>query len=267
MARIRMMKSVRTACAAALLLVMAACGATPTTTAASATASPTDAELLATADAADEPIVEVVAATTPSVVTVTSQVRTFTPFGGSDGEAVGTGFVVRADGFILTNQHVIDGASAVTVTLASGEERAATVVAEDVEHDLAVLNIAAEEELPALTLGSSDGLAMGETVVAIGYALDLSGGPTVTSGIISSLERTIDVQSSSGPGGTVRTYDRLLQTDAALNRGNSGGPLVTLDGLVVGVNVAAGDGVENIGFAIPIDVAETLLEQAFGEAA
>jgi serine protease Do len=267
MERIRMMKSVRITAASALLVVMAACGATPTTTTASPKPTATDAALLASADAGDEPIVQVVAAIMPAVVTVTSQLRTFTPFGGSDGEAVGTGFVVRADGFILTNEHVIDGASAVTVALDSGEEHAATVVAEDAELDLAVLKIDPDEELPAVTLGNSDGLEMGEIVVAIGYALDLSGGPTVTSGIISSLERTIDVQTSSGAGPTARTYEDLLQTDAALNRGNSGGPLVTLDGLVVGVNVAGGDGVENIGFAIPIDVAAPLLEQAYGATA
>jgi S1-C subfamily serine protease len=170
--------------------------------------------------------------------------------------------VVRSDGFILTNQHVIEGASAVTVTRASGQERSATVVAQDAKHDLAVLHID-EAGLPALTLGSSDGLAMGESVVAIGYALDLSGGPTVTSGIISSLERSIDVQDA----GAVRSYTGLLQTDAALNRGNSGGPLLALDGSVVGVNVAGGDGVENIGFAIPIGVADPLLQQAFGQTA
>jgi serine protease Do len=260
------MKQARTY-AAALSLVMAACGAGPTSPSASPTATSSDAAaLLAATDGDQEPIVQVVAAITPAVVTVTSQVPTFTPFGGSDGEAVGTGFVVRADGFILTNQHVIEGASAVTVTLASGEEHAAAVVAEDAEHDLAVLKID-DEDLPAVTLGNSDGVEMGEIVVAIGYALDLSGGPTVTSGIISSLERTIDVQNTSGAGPTARTFEDLLQTDAALNRGNSGGPLVTLDGLVVGVNVASGDGVENIGFAIPIDVAARLLEQAYGAAA
>jgi len=102
-------------------------------------------------------------------------------------------------------------------------------------------------------------------VVAIGYALDLSGGPTVTSGIISSLDRTINVGSSST--GTARSYEGLLQTDAALNHGNSGGPLVTLDGRVIGVNVAGGDGVENIGFAIPIETATPLLQEAFGQAA
>ena len=263
----RAMDKVRTATAAVLLTILVACGATPDETpAAEASAVTTDADLLATTDTSDEPTVEVVAATTPSVVTITSQVETFTPFGRSDGEAVGTGFVVRADGFILTNQHVIDGASAVTVTLATGEERTASVVGEGAEEDLAVLKIDAED-LPTVTLGNSGGLAMGETVVAIGYALDLSGGPTVTSGIISSLDRTIDVRDSGSPGATVRTYDGLLQTDAALNSGNSGGPLVTLDGLVIGVNVAGGDGVENIGFAIPIDAAAQLLDEAFGSTA
>jgi serine protease Do len=266
MATTRAIEKVRKATAAVLLTILVACGAThDERPAAQASAVTTDAELLATTNA-DEPIVEVVAAIIPSVVTVTSQVETFTPFGESDGEAVGTGFVVREDGFILTNQHVIDGASAVTVTLASGEARTASLVEEDAELDLAVLKIDAEG-LPTVTLGDSEGLAMGETVVAVGYALDLSGGPTVTSGIISSLERTIDVRDSGGPGATVRAYDGLLQTDAALNSGNSGGPLVTLDGLVVGVNVAGGDGVENIGFAIPIDAAAQLLDEAFGSTA
>jgi serine protease Do len=262
------MKGLRTVSAAVILLVLAACSATPTTTptvsSASATATTSGTELMASS-ADNEPVVAVVAAITPSVVTITSRVQTLTPFGRSDGEAVGTGFVVRSDGFILTNQHVVESASAVTVTLPSGEEHPATVVAEDAQHDLAVLKIDVAG-LPALSLGSTDELDIGETVVAVGYALDLSGGPTVTSGIISSLDRTINVQGSNGSG-TARSYTGLLQTDAALNHGNSGGPLVTLDGRVIGVNVAGGDGVENIGFAIPIDTAAPLLQQAFGRAA
>jgi serine protease Do len=256
------MNTVRRAMIAGVLVVMSACGAAAATTTSVTTSATTGAVPLATTPAADEPVVQVVAAVTPSVVTVTSQVRTVTPFGGSSGEAVGTGFVVRSDGFILTNQHVIEGASAVAVTLASGKELPATVVAQDATHDLAVLHVA-QDGLPALTLGTSDNLAMGESVVAIGYALDLSGGPTVTAGIISSLERTIDVQDAEA----VRHYTGLLQTDAALNRGNSGGPLLALDGSVVGVNVAGGNGVENIGFAIPIAAAAPLLQQAFGQTA
>ena len=96
--------------------------------------------------------------------------------------------------------------------------------------------------------------------MAIGHALDLAGGPTVTSGIVSSLDRAIDVSDATG----IRSYEGLLQTDAALNHGNSGGPLLTLDGRVVGVNVAGGEGVENIGFAIQIDAARLLIEDAEG---
>jgi serine protease Do len=262
------MSAKRIALITSLLVALAACGAgtagTPTESTSPAANGSTGTALLASSATADEPIVDVVAAALPSVVTVRSQVRTVGPFGATDGEAVGTGFVVRDDGFILTNQHVVGGASSVTVTTASGNEHRAAVVAEDAEHDLAVLKIDAAG-LTALTLGASDTLAMGETVVAIGFALDLSGGPTVTSGIISSLDRTIDVQNSSGGTPAVRTYRGLLQTDAALNHGNSGGPLLTLDGSVVGVNVAGGDSVENIGFAIPIDTAQPLLDEAFGQ--
>jgi serine protease Do len=222
-------------------------------------ATSSSTSVMASTSTGDEPIVDVVAATTPSVVTVTSDVQTLTPFGSSQGKAVGTGFVVRSDGYIVTNQHVVADASSVSVTLWNGTEHPATVVAQDEEHDLAVLKIDADG-LPALTLGDSNHVQIGETVVAIGFALDLSGGPTVTSGIVSSLDRSIDVQDST----RVRSYRDLLQTDAALNHGNSGGPLLSLDGRVIGVNVAGGDGVENIGFAIPIGVARPLLEQAVG---
>lgn len=107
-------------------------------------------------------------------------------------------------------------------------------------------------------------MAVGQRVIAVGYALSLEGGPTVTSGIISSLERTIRVQDSSGVSPGVRTYSDVLQTDAALNEGNSGGPLVTLDGEVIGVNAAGSALAENIGFAIAIDAAKPLIEEAIG---
>jgi serine protease Do len=170
---------------------------------------------------------------------------------------VGTGFIVRSDGFILTNHHVIESATSVTVSLADGRKLGARVLATDDARDLAVLKIDAQS-LPTVTLGDSSTVAVGQRVVAIGYALDLSGGPTVTSGIISSLQRTIQVQDQ----GSVRTYRDILQTDAALNPGNSGGPLVTLDGQVVGVNVAGSSQAENIGFAITINAAKSLVQQA-----
>ena len=256
------MNRIRTTALAAVLVVMTACGAGAAAKVASSgpTSSTTTANTAVMASTtSQEPIVDVVAATTPSVVTVTSEVQTMTPFGAQQGRAIGTGFVVRSDGYILTNHHVVANASSVSVTLPNGDVHPATLVAQDEAHDLAVLKIDADG-LPALTLGDSNDVEIGETVVAIGFALDLSGGPTVTSGIVSSLDRSVDVQDATGP----RSYRDLLQTDAALNHGNSGGPLVTLDGRVIGVNVAGGDGVENIGFAIPIDVARPLLEQSVG---
>ncbi|HYY08238.1 MAG TPA: trypsin-like peptidase domain-containing protein [Actinomycetota bacterium] len=257
------MKRMRTIVLAGVLVFLTACGAVATQAVDTSTDGGTNATLVASSNSTADPIVNVVSAAMPSVVTVTSQVRTFTPFGPQDGKAVGTGFVVRSDGFVLTNHHVIDGASSVSVTLPRGDDVSARVVADDPDHDLAVLKVDATG-LPALSLGTSKDLALGESVVAIGFALDLSGGPTVTSGIVSSLDRSIDVQSSDG---APKTYRGLLQTDAALNHGNSGGPLLTLDGRVVGVNVAGGDNAENIGFAIPIDVAAPLLAQAFGSIA
>ena len=257
------MNRIRTTALAAVLVVMTACGAggaAKVASSGSTSSSTTTANTAVMASTtSQEPIVDVVAATTPSVVTVTSEIQTMTPFGTQQGRAIGTGFVVRSDGYILTNHHVVANASSVSVTLPNGDVHPATIVAQDEEHDLAVLKIDADR-LPALTLGDSNDVQIGETVVAIGFALDLSGGPTVTSGIVSSLDRSVNVQDTTGP----RSYRDLVQTDAALNHGNSGGPLVTLDGRVIGVNVAGGDGVENIGFAIPIDVARPLLAQSVG---
>jgi serine protease Do len=219
-----------------------------------------------TYDPSDEPIVHVVQEVTPAVVTVTSTVHTTSFLGTSTGTAVGTGFVVRSDGIILTNNHVIENASKITVALADGTDLDARVLATDTDHDLAVLKVD-QTGLPTVTLGDSSAVEVGERVVAIGNALDLQGGPTVTSGILSSLARTIQVQDASTAGQTsVKTYTDVLQTDAALNSGNSGGPLVTLDGEVIGVNAAGNAQAENVGFAIAIDVAKPLIRQAVGQA-
>jgi serine protease Do len=218
-----------------------------------------------TYDPSAEPIVQVVKQVTPSVVTVTSSIRTTSFFGASTGTAVGTGFVVRSDGVVLTNNHVIENATGITVTLADGTDLTARVLATDPDHDLAVLKVDTTG-LPAVTLGDSSAVEVGERVVAIGNALDLQGGPTVTSGILSSLARTIQAQdpSSAAGQGSVKTYTDVLQTDAALNSGNSGGPLVTLDGKVIGVDAAGNSRAENIGFAIAIDVAKPLIRRAVG---
>jgi serine protease Do len=216
-------------------------------------------------DPSADPVVQVIEAITPAVVTVTSRSPSAGgPFGFvPPGRAVGTGFIVRSDGVIVTNEHVVGDSREVSVTLADGRAFRASVLAADPGHDLAVLTIDAEE-LPTVRLGDSASLAVGERVVAVGYALSLEGGPTVTSGIISSLQRTIEVQDSTGDafGPTMRTYRDVLQTDAALNAGNSGGPLVTLDSTVIGVNAAGTSRAENIGFAIAIDSAKPLIEDA-----
>jgi serine protease Do len=257
---------------ATVAVTVTACSTTdvPSPQASGSTAAAVRAQTSPTASDATgtDPIVRVVEEITPAVVNVSSRIPTTNPFlgGASANTAVGTGFVVRSDGLIVTNDHVVDGATEITVTLPDGTGLAARVVATDRDHDLAVLDVDAEG-LATVPLGDSSALAVGEPVVAIGYALDLEGGPTVTSGIISSLERTIEVQDSGGGPGAVRTYENILQTDAALNSGNSGGPLVTLDGQVVGVNAAGSAQAENIGFAVAINAAKPLIEQALGSLA
>jgi S1-C subfamily serine protease len=215
----------------------------------------------------DEPIVAVVKAVLPSVVNVTTD--QFNPEAPNQaGRGVGTGFIVRSDGIIATNCHVVEGASKITVFMngSTGNQFNGRVIGSDCEHDLAIVKVNATG-LPTLALGDSSALELGQRVVAIGYALGLDGGPTVTTGIVSSLDRTIQAQDpgcavdTCGPNQT-RTYANAIQTDAAINPGNSGGPLVNLQGQVVGINTAGTQSAENIGFAIAIDSAKGTIEQA-----
>ncbi|HEX9411472.1 MAG TPA: trypsin-like peptidase domain-containing protein [Actinomycetota bacterium] len=209
-----------------------------------------------------DPIVAVVKRVTPAVVNVTSSTLTQDALGGvQPGKGVGTGSIIRSDGVIVTNFHVVEGALNLKVTLPPPDGRSfqARVIGGDSDHDLAVLKIGATN-LPTIPLGNSSKLALGERVVALGYALALPGGPTVTSGIISGLARTVQVQDPSL--GITRTLEDALQTDAAINPGNSGGPLVDLGGNVIGINTAGNTGAENIGFAIAIDAARDIIEQA-----
>jgi serine protease Do len=163
---------------------------------------------------------------------------------------------------------VVPGASRISVFTSAEEpvRYAARVIGGDCEHDLAVLKVDATG-LPTLRLGSSADLRLGQQVVAVGYALALEGGPSVTAGIVSSLDRTIEVQDpqctvcSNG----VRTYSDVIQTDAAINHGNSGGPLVDMRGRVVGINSAGSDDAENIGFAIAIDSAKDTIRDAISD--
>jgi putative serine protease PepD len=169
----------------------------------------------------------------------------------SRGEGAGTGFVVDDRGTIVTNAHVVDGADTITVTVPGDQApRTAELVAADAGADVAVLRVADTAGLVAAPLADGGDVAVGDQVVAIGNALALEGGMTVTQGIVSALDRSIETGAGELSG--------LLQTDAAISSGNSGGPLVNARGEVVGINTAvatSGGGVSasNIGFVIPVD--------------
>ncbi len=174
----------------------------------------------------------------------------------SSGGAAGTGFVISSDGYIATNDHVVENAGGnVSVTFASGTSMSAKIIGKDQFADLAVVKIDATN-LPVAKLGDSAALKVGDDVVAIGNALALEGGPSVTSGIVSALHRQI--QEDNGA-----TLNDVIQTDAAINSGNSGGPLASSQGEVVGINTAVADPTmaQNIGFAISINYAKPILEQ------
>jgi serine protease Do len=164
-------------------------------------------------------------------------------------QGAGSGVIISSDGYILTNNHVVEGAKEVTVTLSDKKEYTATVVGLDPKTDLAVLKIDAEIELPAAGLGDSEALNVGDWVVAIGNPFGLN--HTVTSGIVSAKGRVI----GAGP------YDDFIQTDASINPGNSGGPLFNMKGEVVGINTAILPHGQGIGFAIPVETAKPLIPQ------
>ncbi|HEX2720394.1 MAG TPA: DegQ family serine endoprotease [Candidatus Deferrimicrobium sp.] len=163
--------------------------------------------------------------------------------------SLGSGFIVSPDGYILTNSHVVEKADEVTVTLLDKEEFKAKVVGTDPKIDIALIKIDAKKKLTYVALGDSDKLEVGEWVVAIGNPFGL--GHTVTAGIVSAKGRII----GSGP------YDDFIQTDASINPGNSGGPLFNLKGEVVGINTAIVQGGQGIGFATPIQLAKSVLDQ------
>jgi serine protease Do len=163
--------------------------------------------------------------------------------------AAGSGVIISKDGYILTNNHVVEGAKEVTVTFANEQEYKARVVGRDPKTDLAVLKIKSKESFPAVTMGDSDQLKVGDWVVAIGNPFGLNN--TVTSGIVSAKGRVI----GAGP------YDDFIQTDASINPGNSGGPLINMQGELVGINTAIVPNGKGIGFAIPVNTAKPLVPQ------
>jgi serine protease Do len=230
-----------------------------------ATPAPDVSARAVSASGRGEPVVAVVQKVLPAVVNVTTDVFQPDQFGGAQGQGVGTGFIVGSDGVIVTNCHVVEQATRISVFTSADKpvRYDARVIGGDCLHDVAVLKVDATG-LPTVPLGDSSSLVLGQPVVAIGYALALEGGPTVTSGIVSSLDRTIQARD---PGcmvcrNGVRTYSNVVQTDAAINHGNSGGPLVNMQGQVVGINSAGADTAENIGFAIAIDSVSSAIEQA-----
>ncbi|RKD25724.1 peptidase S1 [Ammoniphilus oxalaticus] len=166
-------------------------------------------------------------------------------------QSLGTGFIISKDGYILTNHHVVNGAQQIKVNMSGAEQKyTAKVIGQDPELDLAVLKIDAGKELPILELGNSDQIRVGEWSVAIGnpYGLD----HTVTVGVISAKQRPLNI-------GQARFKD-LLQTDASINPGNSGGPLLNLSGEVIGINTAINAEGQGIGFAIPINTVQEVLD-------
>jgi S1-C subfamily serine protease len=252
----------------ALSLLGAACTKSSPPPASSPQATALSGSTLPPLDPSRDPIVQVVDRVRPAVVNVTTDTLTMTAFGSQTGQVVGTGFIIRSDGVIVTNYHVVEGAQKITVVTPAPDSRRfeARVIGGDSTADLAVLKVDGKG-LPTVPLGNSSQLELGQQVVALGYALALKGGPTVTTGIVSAMGRVIQAQDpnyqpgGSTPGGT-RTYRDVIQTDAAINPGNSGGPLVNLAGEVVGINTAGAGQAENIGFSIAIDAAKPTIQRA-----
>jgi len=213
------------------------------------------------------PLVAVVEKVSPAVVNISAEstVREADPFFGIFGfgaerpaQSLGSGFIVDRNGIVVTNAHVIEGASRITVTLLDGRELDADVLGSDRDADLAVLKVKASN-LPALPLGHSSDLMIGETVIAIGNPFGLSN--TVTTGVLSAQGRTVPSERGE------RLFTDFLQTDASINPGNSGGPLVNAGGDVIGINTAIIQGATGIGFAIPADRARRVVDDLlrFGE--
>jgi len=186
----------------------------------------------------------------PSVVTINTGAESVR----SIFEGSGSGIVVGAEGLIVTNAHVIQGAETIEVTFFDGTTKTATVVGEFPDDDIAVIQAQDIRGLIPAEFGTAESLRVGDDVVAIGNALDLGSTPSVTKGIVSAKGRTIEAQPV--------TLTNLIQTDAAINPGNSGGPLVNAAGQVVGINTAIIDNAQSIGFAISVDVAGPLIDRA-----
>ncbi len=212
---------------------------------------------------------EIAAKASPTVVAISTTGVTRTPFGSRDFQGAGSGVIISEDGYIVTNNHVIRDAASVDVVLPNGENYTASLIGTAPNNDLAVIKIE-QTGLPFATIGNSDDLIVGELAVAVGNPLgDFQG--TVTTGIISSLGRTL-VLADRGDSSTLIELRNLIQTDAAINSGNSGGGLFNSYGELIGINVAkAGAGsqsnasVEGLGFAIPTNTATPIINALVNE--
>jgi len=217
-------------------------------------------QLAANGGASSTDLTEVVARATQSVVTITAEGQSrsrFSPYA-VPSTGVGSGVVVASSGLILTNNHVVENSERLTVTTADGQELSATVITTDLTHDMAIIR-ATGGTLVAAALGDSSAIKVGETVLAIGSPLG-EFTETVTRGIISALDRSITVgDQQTGRG---EDLSGLIQTDAAINPGNSGGALINDQGAVIGMNTAVAGSAEGIGFAIPINAAKAMIDQA-----
>ncbi|MBM4464823.1 MAG: trypsin-like serine protease [Chloroflexi bacterium] len=210
--------------------------------------------LLEMADAEEQLVINVYEKASPAVVHIASRVITMSFFWGSiPQEGTGSGFIIDKEGHIVTNNHVIEGADEVHVTLADGTRELAEVVGSDPFNDLAVIKInVSAEKLHPVELGSSADLRVGQRAIAIGNPFGLD--RTLTTGVISSLGRPLEVERG-------RVIYNVIQTDAAINPGNSGGPLLDSRGRVIGVNTAIHTGAENIGFAVPVDTVKRVVPE------
>jgi putative serine protease PepD len=211
----------------------------------SATTVPGNAPLVTPTGALD--VKGVLAKAEPAVVSITSSVSS--RFG--SGKAAGTGMLITPDGQVLTNNHVVEGGSNIKVTIINQGTHNAHILGTSPADDVALLQVEGVSGMPTVALGSSGALQVGDSVVTVGNALALEGGPTVTTGIVSALNRQIDTDTS--------TLSHLIQTDAPINSGNSGGPLLNSSAQVVGMNTAVAGNAQNIGFAIAIDTIKPLV--------
>lgn len=209
----------------------------------------------------EESIAAVAKAVSPSVVSVLTTTNQTSRFYNQQvqQEGAGTGMIVSSNGYILTNKHVVDGADKVTVVLTDGKTyENVDVLGSDPLNDVAFLKINNVTDLPAITLGDSKTIRIGQSVVAIGNALGQYQN-SVTSGIISGTGRPVVASTGGASDSSAESLNDLIQTDAAINSGNSGGPLLNLKGQVIGINTAIAADAQSIGFAIPISATKGLL--------